>query len=64
MCTNTDGSFECSCGTGYSLSSDSLSCDGKKGSLCQVKQYQIISSTIHQLPDFPFLKDTTEEVAS
>ena len=28
-CTNTDGSFECSCGTGYTLSADNFGCDGK-----------------------------------
>ena len=33
-CSNTDGSFECSCGTGYTLAADSLGCDGKN---CKVK---------------------------
>ena len=27
-CTNNDGSFECSCTTGYTLSVDNLGCDG------------------------------------
>ena len=27
-CNNTDGSFQCSCGTGYTLAADSLGCDG------------------------------------
>ena len=28
-CTNTYGSFQCSCGLGYILATDSLDCDGK-----------------------------------
>ena len=28
-CTNTQGSFECSCGTGFISAADSLNCDGK-----------------------------------
>ena len=28
-CTNTDGSFECSCVTGYILMMDDMGCDGK-----------------------------------
>ena len=27
-CTNTDGSFECSCGGNYILAADGLDCDG------------------------------------
>ena len=30
VCNNTDGSFECSCNLGYSLSSDRTSCIGKQ----------------------------------
>ena len=29
-CTNSEGSFECSCATGFTLAEDSLNCDGKK----------------------------------
>ena len=29
-CTNSEGSFECSCGTGFTLAADSLNCDGKQ----------------------------------
>ena len=28
-CSNTDGSFECSCAIGYLLAADNLDCDGK-----------------------------------
>ena len=28
MCSNTFGSFECSCGTGYVLAVDNANCDG------------------------------------
>ena len=28
MCTNTDGSFNCSCNSGYLLDSDGLTCNG------------------------------------
>ncbi len=28
-CTNNNGSFLCSCGTGYSLGEDNLRCDGR-----------------------------------
>ena len=29
-CTNTDGSFECACKTGYALAEDNLGCNGKR----------------------------------
>ena len=28
-CTNTPGSFECSCGIGYNLAANNLDCEGK-----------------------------------
>ena len=28
-CANTDGSFECSCNTGYTLAANNLNCEGK-----------------------------------
>ena len=33
MCTNTDSSFECSCGIGYKLRADILDCEGKRVNL-------------------------------
>ena len=29
MCNNNDGSFQCSCNTGYTLAADDFDCDGK-----------------------------------
>ena len=29
QCTDTDGSYNCSCGSGYTLASDDHGCDGK-----------------------------------
>ena len=31
FCNNTDGSFECSCRTGYMLAADDTSCEGTQG---------------------------------
>lgn len=33
ICTNTDGGFNCSCGPGYELDIDGLTCNGKNGSI-------------------------------
>ena len=33
ICTNTVGSFTCSCNTGYSLGADTRSCVGKRSQL-------------------------------
>ena len=33
ICTNTFGSFECSCAAGYNLAADNLGCDGKSSRL-------------------------------
>ena len=30
ICSNNLGSFACTCGTGYTLNVDGLTCDGKK----------------------------------
>ena len=32
-CSNTYGSFMCSCGSGFTLANDNLGCNGKKTSL-------------------------------
>ena len=29
ICTDTDGSYNCSCGPGYELANDQRGCDGK-----------------------------------
>ena len=31
VCTNTPGSFECSCNGGYVLNNDQITCSGKSG---------------------------------
>ena len=36
-CTNTAGSFKCSCGIGYTLAYDNLDCEGKKRVYCIVE---------------------------
>ena len=33
-CTNTIGSYQCSCGTGYALNSNGRVCDGKRMCVC------------------------------
>ena len=30
ICTNNDGSYECSCNPGYEIGNDGKSCDGKQ----------------------------------
>lgn len=37
MCTNTEGSFQCSCRAGYSLAVNNFSCEGKHGYLHVLK---------------------------
>ena len=36
LCTNTEGSFQCSCRTGYSLSSGGTNCNGKNYKLIKL----------------------------
>ena len=33
ICTDTDGSYTCSCDSGYNLANDSHGCDGKQSVL-------------------------------
>ena len=33
ICTNTVGSFRCSCNTGYTLAANNVDCEGKKYSI-------------------------------
>ena len=35
-CANTQGSFECSCGTGYKLAGNAIDCDGKINFICTI----------------------------
>ena len=45
ICSNTIGSFMCSCGSGYTLANDNLGCNGKNdlcsGSLPSLKAWQL-----------------------
>ena len=34
-CTNTQGSFECTCNVGYKLESDGSSCSGRHSAICE-----------------------------
>ena len=51
VCTNTDGSYICSCNTGYTLDSNGNSCTGK---------YAIMSTCISELCDFTLSTDDNE----
>ena len=42
ICTNTEGSFICSCNSGYNTSSDGRSCDG----LFTILQFRILSAAL------------------
>ena len=35
MCDNNQGSFECSCGTGYILAGNALNCDGRNSPIAK-----------------------------
>ena len=44
MCTNTQGSFECSCNSGYALSADGTTCLGKRSnelSVCLLRDQML-----------------------
>ena len=42
-CTNTEGSFYCSCQMGYNLNEDGRTCDGENGSLTLSRQCRILA---------------------
>ena len=44
ICTNTSGSFICSCDTGYQLDGNGLNCSGKVHLICIVSMSQVTST--------------------
>ena len=38
LCTNTLGSFQCSCNSGYSLNVDGITCSGRIAGLCVLQK--------------------------
>ena len=44
ICTNTSGSFICSCDTGYQLDGNGLNCSGKVHLICIVSMSQLTST--------------------
>ena len=47
-CTNTEGSFECSCGTGYSLAIDGLDCNGMYSIVTWITKLTIIITDVDE----------------
>ena len=45
-CSNTDGSFVCSCANGYTLDSDGRACNGKQVTRVVVNNYVIASTFV------------------
>ena len=43
-CTNSEGSFECSCGDGFTLAVNNLDCDGKNNYGKPNKAIKVIAS--------------------
>ena len=41
ICTNTDGSFVCSCRTGFTLASDGLGCNGEELQVTSTREGKI-----------------------
>ena len=44
ICTNTIGSFYCSCNIGYALSASGLSCDGKRYAILLLRYLSNVAS--------------------
>ena len=40
-CHNTAGSFECRCGSGYSLASDGKTCNGEDAPICYISNKKL-----------------------
>ena len=42
ICTNTAGSYRCSCNSGYTLSNNGFSCNGRQELFCVIPYYCIL----------------------
>ena len=52
-CTNTAGSYQCSCGTGFTLNSDEHACDGKTTNFLPPISISFLSIVSSFLPSLP-----------